>query len=91
MTTGDGSLWGYFLFIGLQSGRYTSFMITVVDRLREFMKNEARSCSMDFRCVNAVYVYRMWGGDRGDDEALHGCGQIRQSGRTPLRPGLSAW
>ena len=37
-------------------------MITVVDRLREFMENEARSCSMDFGCVNAVYVYRMWGG-----------------------------
>lgn len=37
-------------------------MITVVDRLREFMKNEARSCSMDFECVNAVYVYRMRGG-----------------------------
>ena len=50
------------MFIGPQSGRYTCFMITVVDRLREFMKNEARSCSMDFRCVNAVHVYRMWGG-----------------------------
>lgn len=40
-------------------------MITVVDRLREFMENEARSCSMDFGCVNAVYVYRMWGGAVG--------------------------
>ena len=37
-------------------------MNTVVDRLREFMENEARSCSMDFGCVTAVYVYRMWGG-----------------------------
>lgn len=37
-------------------------MITVVGRLREFMENEARSCSMDFGCVNAVYVFRMWGG-----------------------------
>ena len=40
-------------------------MITVVDRLREFMKNEARSCSMDFECVTAVYVYGMWGGAVG--------------------------
>lgn len=38
-------------------------MITVVDRLREFMENEARSCSMDFGCVTPLYVYRMWGGN----------------------------
>ena len=43
-------------------------MITVVDRLREFMKNEARSCSMDFGCVNAVDVYGMWGGAVGVEE-----------------------
>ena len=34
----------------------------LVDRLKEFMNNEARSCSMDFGCVTPVYVYRMWGG-----------------------------
>ena len=33
----------------------------LISRLTEFMENEARSCSMDFGCVNAVYVYRMWG------------------------------
>lgn len=31
-------------------------------RLREFMENEARSCSLDFGCVTPLYVYRMWGG-----------------------------
>ena len=30
--------------------------------LKEFMENEARSCSMDFGCVTPLYVYRMWGG-----------------------------
>jgi hypothetical protein len=35
----------------------------LISRLREFMENEARSCSMDFGCVTAEYVYRMWGGD----------------------------
>ena len=35
----------------------------LISRLQEFMENEARSCSMDFGCVTAVYVYRMWGGD----------------------------
>lgn len=34
----------------------------VAARLRELMENEARSCSMDFGCVTAEYVYRMWGG-----------------------------
>ena len=34
----------------------------LIERLREFMENEARSCSMDFGCVTPEYVYRMWGG-----------------------------
>ena len=34
----------------------------VLVRLREFMENEARSCSMDFGCITPLYVYRMWGG-----------------------------
>lgn len=37
-------------------------MEDVVARLREFMEQEARSCSMDFGCVTPEYVYRMWGG-----------------------------
>ena len=34
----------------------------VVSKLKEFMENEARSCSMDPRCITPLYVYRMWGG-----------------------------
>ena len=37
-------------------------MDEVISRLREFIENEARSCSMDFGCVTPLYVYRMWGG-----------------------------
>ena len=37
-------------------------MNEIVERLKAFMENEARSCSMDFGCVTPVYVYRMWGG-----------------------------
>lgn len=55
-------------------------MITVVDRLREFMENEARSCSMDFGCVTAVYVYRMWGGAVGLEEIEYGLDKIRRQG-----------
>lgn len=37
-------------------------MNSIVERLREFIEQEARSCSMDFGCVTPLYVYRMWGG-----------------------------
>lgn len=40
----------------------------LVERLREFMVNEARSCSMDFGCVTAEYVCRMWGGEVAVEE-----------------------
>lgn len=36
--------------------------MSIVERLQEFLENEARSCSMDFGCVTPEYVYRMWGG-----------------------------
>lgn len=36
--------------------------MSVVERLRQFLESEARSCSMDFGCVSPEYVYRMWGG-----------------------------
>lgn len=32
-------------------------------KLKEFMENEARSCSMDSGCIMPEYVYRMWGGE----------------------------
>lgn len=31
-------------------------------RLREFIENETRSCSMDYGCITPEYVYRMLGG-----------------------------
>jgi len=34
----------------------------LVEKLRQFIEDEARSCSMDFGCVTPLYVYRMWGG-----------------------------
>lgn len=34
----------------------------LINRLKEFLDNEARSCSMDFGCVTPMYVYRMWNG-----------------------------
>lgn len=34
----------------------------LINRLREFMENEAQSCSMEPGLVTPEYVYRMWGG-----------------------------
>ena len=34
----------------------------IVLRLKEYMENEARSCSMYFGCVTPLYIYRSWGG-----------------------------
>lgn len=35
---------------------------SLIERLKGYMEDEARSCSMDFGCVTPLYVYRMWGG-----------------------------
>lgn len=52
----------------------------IVDRLHQFIENEARSCSMDFGCITSLYVYRMWGGtvalediEAGLKEIKNGC------------------
>lgn len=52
----------------------------IVNRLQEFLDNEARSCSMDFGCVTPQYVYHMWGGtvalediEAGLKEIKNGC------------------
>lgn len=37
-------------------------MNSLLSRLQQFMKSEARLCSMDFGCITPLYVYRMWGG-----------------------------
>ena len=40
----------------------------VIEHIRQFIENEARSCSMDFECITPMYVYRMWGGTVAYDE-----------------------
>ena len=52
----------------------------VVTRLKAFMENEARSCSMDFGCVTPEYVYRMWGGSVSLEEIEYGLDRIRRLG-----------
>lgn len=55
-------------------------MEDVIACLREFMENEARSCSMDFGCVTPEYVYRMWGGQVPIEVIETGFREIRRQG-----------
>lgn len=50
----------------------------LVDRLREFMDNEARSCSMDYGCITPLFVYRMWGGSVSLDEIANALEDVRR-------------
>lgn len=34
----------------------------LIDRLKDFIENEGKSCSMDIAGITPEYVYRMWGG-----------------------------
>lgn len=34
----------------------------LVERLRQFIEEEARACSMEPALITAEYVFRMWGG-----------------------------
>lgn len=34
----------------------------IIDRLKDFVENEMRSCSMDIGGITPLYVYRIWGG-----------------------------
>ena len=52
----------------------------IVERLKEFLEQEARSCSMDFGCVTPLYVYRMWGGNVAFDEIATGLMELRKQG-----------
>lgn len=47
-------------------------MEKVISRLKEFMENEMRSCSMDIGGITPLYVYRMWGGTVPLEEIVEG-------------------
>lgn len=53
----------------------------IVNRLQEFLDNEARSCSMDFGCVTPQYVYRMWGRTVALEEIETGLKEIKNGYR----------
>ena len=52
----------------------------LINLLKEFMENEARSCSMDPSCITPLYVYRMWGGVVPMEEIAAGLKELRMNG-----------
>lgn len=34
----------------------------ILQRLKRFLDDEAKACSMDYGCITSEYVSRMWGG-----------------------------
>ena len=52
----------------------------IVERIKTFIEDEARSCSMDFGCVTPDYIYRMWGGRVSLDEIMQGIAEIWKKG-----------
>ena len=50
----------------------------IVERLRCFIENEMRSCSMDIGGITPVYVYRMWGGTVSIDDIEIALKEVRR-------------
>ncbi|MGI6756818.1 MAG: hypothetical protein ACOX32_02750 [Bacteroidaceae bacterium] len=55
-------------------------MNSLVERLKEFLEQEARSCSMDFGCVTPLYAYRMLGGQYSIQDIEKGLKELKQQG-----------
>ena len=52
---------------------------SIVSRLREFIENEGRSCSMDLAGITPEYVYRIWGGTVALEDIAAGLEDIRNN------------
>lgn len=51
------------VYLMIQDSRFTVMTdTTMIDRLKQFVESEIRSCSMDIGGITPLYVYRMWGG-----------------------------
>lgn len=57
--------------------------LELIDRLKEFIEDEARSGSMDFGCITPIYVYRMFGGQFSMEDIESGLRDLRERGVIP--------
>lgn len=54
--------------------------LDLLNRLRNFMENETRSCSMDYGCIAPEYVYRMWGKTVSLEDIKEGFKELHKQG-----------
>ena len=52
----------------------------IVGRLKSFIENETRSCSMDFGAISPEYVFRMWGGNVSIEDIKEGFRELQKQG-----------
>ncbi len=52
----------------------------LVNKVRQFLEDETRSCSMDFGCVTPLYVYRMFGGQYSLTDIEIGLKELKSQG-----------
>jgi len=52
----------------------------IVERLKNFIENETRSCSMDFGAISPEYVFRMWGGNVSIGDIKEGFKKLQKQG-----------
>lgn len=61
--------------------RYLGEHSSLCSLLTQFIENEMRSCSMDYGCITAEYVYRMWGGTVALEDIEAAMAEIKFPGR----------
>lgn len=54
--------------------------LELINRLKQLVEEEARSCSMDFGCITPLYVYRMYGGQYSIEDIENGLKELREQG-----------
>ena len=59
-------------------------MEDVVNRLRKFIENEMRSCSMDVGGITPEYVQRSWGGRVAIEDIKEAFEELKRSDDLPF-------
>lgn len=52
----------------------------IVDRLREFVESEGKSCSFDPELITPEYVYSMWGGNVAIEDIANAMEEVKKIG-----------
>ena len=56
-------------------------MEDLINRLKAFIEEETRSCSMDFGGITPQYVYRMWNGSVALEDIEKAMAEIKFPGQ----------